>query len=407
MKKINNSIYDKFSAGEKVIGFDYQFYYFMCLALELKHGQKVGFEVKDDIHIDKADGSTVLFQAKHTVQSKEDGSPQNLATLDIDLWKTLSNWSEMIKTSESILSNHYFCLITNKSDDNNQFLDALSLFKTDGKIDVVIEILQDLKLKTKDRNIKSYIKNVLSLGKKRINELFKKLKIETGIDDIVNKVKMKIFECTKNIDLVDPVFESLATNLNVAKYLDIKNRKKFEITFDDFNERFGKCFRIAFEKKPLPKRTFAIKLPEDLEEQTFIKQLIDIGEVTSGSFKIIDYTTQMLQVLNHLSYWSDNNFILPTEMEEFQKEAIAKWTNEFNAKYRQIERKINSGSSIEDLEVDIQLLGLEIIDFLRKENLTIADDVLGVVLSNGHYYALSDKPVIGWHYDWNRKYNLL
>src|SRR5690606_19871947 len=106
--------------------------------------------------------------------------------------------------------------------------------------------------------------------------------------------------------------------------------------------RFGKCFRVAFKDKPLPMRTYAINLPDNLEEQIFIKQLLDIGEISSGSHQIIKYTTQMLQVINHLSYWVENNFVLPTEMDEFRRESILKWEIEFRARYRQIERQINS-----------------------------------------------------------------
>lgn len=38
-------IQGKHTAEDKVIGVDYQFYYFMYLALNLKHGDKIGFEV--------------------------------------------------------------------------------------------------------------------------------------------------------------------------------------------------------------------------------------------------------------------------------------------------------------------------------------------------------------------------
>ena len=58
----------------------------MFLALELRNGQKIGFEIKDDVHIDREDGTTIWYQAKHTI-----GTLQNLTTLDTDLWKTLSN----------------------------------------------------------------------------------------------------------------------------------------------------------------------------------------------------------------------------------------------------------------------------------------------------------------------------
>ena len=398
------TIQEKHTAGDKVVAFDYQFYYFIYLALDLRHGDKIGFEVKDDVHIDMQNGTTILFQAKHTVSTKADGTPDNLTTLDVDLWKTLNIWVDMVKASESILLNHCFYLVTNKGEGNNEFIESHILFKIDNDVDKIINLLKKLKNKTQNKEIKSSVNSILSIGKKKIKLFFSKLYIETSIDDIIDRVKIKIYEHCHQKDLVDAVFESLSSNMNMAKYLDIKDRKKFEITFDDFNNRFGKCFKVAFEKKPLPKRTYPINLPDNLEEQLFVKQLLDIGEITSGDSQIIEYTTQMLQAMNHLANWTEKNLILPTEMDAFQKEAILKWSNEFKSKYRQIERQINSGKSIEDLEMDIQNLGVQLIDFLRKENLTIAEHTLGIDLSNGHYYALSDKPEIGWHYDWKQKY---
>lgn len=35
-------VQNKHTAGAQAIAFDYQFYYFMCLLLDLKHGDKVG-----------------------------------------------------------------------------------------------------------------------------------------------------------------------------------------------------------------------------------------------------------------------------------------------------------------------------------------------------------------------------
>lgn len=401
------TIQDKHTAGDKVVGFDYQFYYFMYLALNLKHGDKIGFEVKDDVHIDMRNGVTILYQAKHTISTKADGTPENLTTLDIDLWKTLSNWVDMIKSNKSILENHSFCLVTNKSDGTNEFLESLNLFKKDLDTGNVIKLLKLLKDKTKNAEIKGYLKKFLSLGKKLTKQFMLELTIETGTDDIINRIKDRIYEHCHQKDLVDSIFDSLSSNLSMAKYLDIKGRKKFEITFDEFNERFGKCFRVAYKNKPLPKRSFSIVLPDNLEEQTFIKQLLDIEDITSGDSQIVEYTTYMLQAMNYLEYWVEQNFILPTEIDEFHKEAILKWKNEFRSKYRQIERKFKSGCSIIDLETDIKEIGVQLIDFLRKENLILAEDALNTELSNGYYYLLSNTPEIGWHYDWEHKYKTI
>lgn len=401
-------IQEQHTAGPQAIGFDYQFYYFMYLALRLGYGEKIGFEVKDDIHIDKQDGTTILFQAKHTVLKNADGSPQNLTTLDSDLWKTLSTWADFVKAGKdnpNFLSQHFFFLITNKSENTNKFIDSLFLFKTDKNIDSVLVSLNELE--TTDATLKFYIKNLISIGKNKLRLFLSNLTIETNIDGIIDKIKARILENTRQEHLVDAVFDSLSSNLLLAKYTDIKDRKKFEISFDDFNKKFGKCFLVAFKDKPLPKRQFPIILPENLEEQVFIKQLLDIGEIDKNSSKIIDYTRQMLQVMNNLSYWAESNFVLPTEMEDFNRNSIIIWENEFRSKYREIEKQINSGTPFDNLETEIQNLAIGLIDIIRRENLSLAGDTLGIELSNGHYYALSNKPQLGWHFGWGKKYKIV
>lgn len=404
-----STIQDQHTAGPIAIGFDYQFYYFMYLAIELKQGQKIGFEVKDDVHIDKQDGTTILFQAKHTIVKNANGDIQNLTTLDIDLWKTLSNWVDFINAdgkNSTFLNQNSFILVTNKSENNNDFIAALTLFKSDNDIDNVVMKINELEKKTQDETLKKYIKNVGKLGKSKLKMFFKKLVIETDTDGIIEKIKNRLLEKYYQADLVEPIFESLSSNLNMAKYIDIKDRKKFEISSEDFAKRFGKCFKVATEIKPLPRREFPVLLPDNLENQIFIKQLIDIGEIQTGSNDIRNYTTQMLRFLNHFTYWSEEeNFILLTDVKEFKNNSIQIWTNEFKAKYRQIERQISAGSSIDDLEDEVKNLALDLVDYIRKQDLSIPGfSALGVEFSNGHYYALSDNLEIGWHFDWGNKY---
>lgn len=402
------TIQEQHTAGPQAIGFDYQFYYFMLLALDLKFGQKIGFEVKDDVHIDMEDGTTALYQAKHTIIKNSKGTPQNLTDLDTDLWKTLSNWIDFINADKSseFLNKHTFILVTNKSENNNDFITTLNTFKTDNNSDKVKSKIDELASKTQDETLKKYFKKVTKLSKSKLGLFLKKLTIETGEDEIIDKIKKRILEKYYQENLVEPIFESLSSNLNSAKYLDIKAGERFEISGEDFGKRFGKCFKVATELKPLPKREFPVLLPDDLESQLFIKQLLDIGEVQTGSNDIRNYTTQMLKFLNHFTYWSEEeNFILLTDIEEFKNNSIQIWLNEFKAKYRQIERQINNGSAIEDLEDNIKNLGVDLVDYIRKQDLSIPGfSALGIEFSNAHYYALSDKLEIGWHFDWGNKY---
>ncbi|MDQ0477472.1 ABC-three component system protein [Chryseobacterium sp. MDT2-18] len=402
------TIQEQHTAGPQAIGFDYQFYYFMFLALDLKFGQKIGFEVKDDVHIDKEDGTTILYQAKHTILKNAKGNPQNLTDLDTDLWKTLSNWVDFVNADKSsdFLKKHTFILVTNKSESNNDFIASLNTFKADNNFDNIKSKIKELETKTKDETLKGYLKKVAKLSKSKLELFLKKLSIETGEDEIIDKIKNRILEKYYQENLVEPIFEKFSSELNLSKYLDIKAGGKFEISGDDFGKRFGKCFKVATEIRPLPKREFPVLLPDNLESQIFIKQLLDIGEIQTGSNDIRNYTTQMLKFLNHFTYWSEEeNFILLTDIEEFKNNSIQIWITEFKAKYRQIERQINNGSAIEDLEDDIKNLGVDLVDCIRKQDLSIPGfSALGIEFSNGHYYALSDKLEIGWHFDWGNKY---
>ena len=401
------SIQEQHTAGAQAIGFDYQFYYFMLLALELRHGQKVGFEVKDDVHIDKADGTTILFQTKQSVLTSSNGAIQNLTTLDSDLWKTLSNWTNFIKKGkENYLNKHSFVLATNKNENSNQFINALHQFKIDEDIDNILAKLNDIKTKTKDETLQKYIENLISLDKTKLSSFLSKISIETGVDEIIKRIKNKLLELYRENHIVETIYDSLYSNLQLSKYLEIKSGQKFEITFDDFNKKFGKCFKVSTGVQKLPTRNFPILLPENPEEQIFIKQLLDVGEIQAGSQDVIKYTTLMLKFLRHYTYWSDEeNFILFSEAEDFKKDSISRWDNEFKGKYRQIERKISSGTTIESLESEIKDLSIGLVEYIRRLDLSIGDYLpLGVDFTNGHYYLLSNKLEIGWHFDWQNKY---
>ena len=389
---------EQHTAGAQILGFEYQLYYFMLLALELKSGERIGFEVKDDIHIEKDNGKTILFQAKHTIHEN-----QNLTELDADLWKTLSVWAGFIKgNGGNFLDNHSFVLVTNKNAENNEFINTFS----SQNIDIILSKLNGLKDKTSSRTIKEYIKNILSLGKSNIKQFIPKLAVIT-VDDIIIKIKDKILEKTYQCSFVEPIFESLHSNIRQAQYFDTRNNKKFEFTCEDFSKRFGKCFRIAFEKQQLPKRNYPLLDFDNLENQIFIKQLLDIGDINKNKDVqlIRDYTTQMLNALKNFSDWMDIGIILPTDIDDFERNNITMWKNEFRSKYRKLNEKIDGGTSIIELESEIKDLANELVNYLRRQDLSIQGfQPLGFDLSNGHFYVLSDALKIGWHYDWENKY---
>ncbi len=72
---------EKTAAPGPSAGFDYQYYYFLYKILNLKKGQSVGLEIKDDVHTDVDNDLQLLFQLKHTIQKQADGKPVALGVL--------------------------------------------------------------------------------------------------------------------------------------------------------------------------------------------------------------------------------------------------------------------------------------------------------------------------------------
>ena len=131
---------------------------------------------------------------------------------------------------------------------------------------------------------------------------------------------------------------------------------------------------------------------------------MDIGDVNSGSSEIEDYATLWFQAFNNFQNWIENSFVLSTEIDDFEKNAIRIWKNKFKSKYRTIEQRLSAGETINNLDEEIKSLALELLDFIRQEKLSLANTDLGIEISNGYYYLLSDEPKIGWHYDWKNRY---
>lgn len=396
------------TAGPQLIGFDYQFYYFMYLILDLNQGEKIGFEVLDDIHIELANGSIELLQTKHTIQKNPKGEIVNLTERDSDLWKTINNWILFFKDSadkDEYLNKTVFKLVTNKSINNNNFFEnIIKLQRKEIKINVFSDYIKHLHVNTDSVDIKTQIESLKKLDNKTKSKFINQIQIISEPENIINLVKKRIRKLIVKEERVDDVYNSLVSNMQLDKFLTIIDRKKFEISFEDYSRRYGNCFDYAYEKTVLPKRELNLIFPKDLKSQTFIKQLIDIGETfESDSDEILRYTTAMLKTFNSLNDWKENGEILSTQIIAFDEDAIFIWNRIFKDRYRDYKVKINSGEILHD-EILIKQIAIQCMSEVRKEKLKLKNDELNEELSNGQFYILSNEPRIGWHIDWEKKY---
>jgi hypothetical protein len=389
------TVTDSAAADDKSIGFDYQYYYFLYKVLCLKKGETAGLEVKDDVHTDLANDYQLLVQVKHTVQENASGKPINLATLDSDLWKTLSKWSKIIsdvtadreeeKEQLAFLRKTEFLLVSNKSETKgNEFLKVLEN-PTDAR-----RIIGEIRTNAKGSKTLEHIDDVLSLDDDVLRLFMLNVGFELGEDEIIQKCKDAIESDKIKLERVDHVFRDLDSQIRQDNFMNVRNGEKITISFSQFQKKY-RCFFDRERNTGLIVRKIYKKLPDVLAEQTFIKQLIDIGDLSADDVsRMARYTEYALRVESNLETWVQDGDLTPDDLDRFRDESQLHWENNFRFMYRGKE--------------DDSSIALNLLHEMRKLISKVAGEEMDLLFSNGGFYLLSDIPEIGWLKSWEEKY---
>ncbi|MBY5665585.1 hypothetical protein [Rhizobium leguminosarum] len=396
---------DTTSAEDKSIGFDYQYYYFLNELLNLKSGQVAGLEVLDDVHVERPDGTNLLVQLKHTVQTSAQGVPINLTTLDSDLWKSISNWCKLIidpadgrapvNSQLAFLKKTSFLLASNKSENHkNALLISVEAFKSAAKSHAeLVADIKSLKAKSKDLVIQGYIDDVLSLDNAVSERFFQHLSFALGKDEIINLCKASIAEKQIHQSRIDDVFSAVDSEVRQNSFATVKAGSKITISFDEFNQKYRRHFDKA-RSGSLLFREFPPVLPDNLSDQTFIRQLVDINDIAANSIEFhTKFTTRRLHFRDNLERLIQDGEITQSDIDALEEEAAIMWEGKFLQTY-----------SGQPAAVDEDTAARAILGDLRSRKLTLASQELPLSMSNGGFYDLSDRPVIGWLSNWEDRY---
>lgn len=381
-------------ADDKILGFEYQFYYFLLEMLKLDVDEKVGFEVKDDVHIE--DNKTLsLIQLKHTRQMNADGNPKNLTTSDVDLWKTLSNWVDVINQEEdknNFITNTNFVFITNKAEsEKHLFLNVLKDLKNSGDIvdfrSKISNYINNLEI---DNINKDYIENLITLENDLLKIFVLKIDFIFGLNNIIGIVKQEIqFGRSIKIGRVEKIFNEL-TGLYKAKFFDlVKNKKDFEITRDIFYTDTLMIFENARSDRLPFVRNIERKNNESILNHTFAKQLIDIDFDKDVVFEADYYK---LCIETNLNTFLHDGEISEDDKNLLDSNSITSWYEEFQEIYLEDSDKNNLNAKklyLKVLKKDLDLAGQKI---EWKE------------ATKGQFIKMSDIPEIGWKYNWKEEY---
>ncbi|MBU3109862.1 hypothetical protein [Clostridium gasigenes] len=405
------------AADKKSVGFDYQFLYFVYKALDLKPGEKIGYEVKDDVHLELEDGHEVFVQLKHSLQIKKNMDIINMTEKDSDLWKSLYNWNLSINEIDEDKRLDYinkieFVLVTNKNNENNKFFTKTKEFSK-GSITAmeykkyILELHNSIEGdKPYSNNLKKYMKIIINQKDDILKSFVKKLNFTLGFDNLVKKIKDQIL--SKHIDerKLEEIFERCIGILSIWKYENIKNGERVFISFEDIDKSIKHCFIYGRNDKFPRNLKDDIDLPDKLQEQNFIKELIEINDLDSTKLiKIAKYTTFKLKLENLLESWIQENYLTETDKEQFINECISLWSNYHVKSHRNSNKAIRKDVlNEEDLKELLYENAVKCLDDVRTVFLELCGEKLNIEESNGTFYSLSQHAEIGWKIEWQRRY---
>lgn len=404
---------EQFTAMDKIGGFIYQFHCFLYHVLTMNKGEVVSFEKLDDAAVE-AGNLITLYQAKHTIQVDAEGEKKALTNRSPDLWKAIDVWRKLIvgKTDEKrsdadkqeYIAKHRFVFFSNKLPDNNKFVSLCEEVKNgadNDRIDAVLdEITQEGRSRegttqpanNPGRTTQMMIDDLKAFGLRA--EFLKQIAFEAKsqdevkkdcIDYIADKVRFSDEDAPEVFkdflaEAVDDFFER-ADKGTPLSYTYEEQRKRFERVFQ-FHRAEKLNFRIIMEE-----------YRKEFLDLICIQQLIKVKDfAASETEEVAKYASHFYSFKNRYDQLWEDNKILVDEDKEFWDDTYAFWDNQFKHAYRKLD-----DSASEDVIID---KAQEILFAVRQHKLKLCKEELSQYISDGAFYYLSDKCIIGWHKSW-------
>lgn len=398
------------SADSKQAGFEYQYLYFIVRLLELMPNQEVGYEALDDIHVvSYGENKTCFVQLKHTIEKDASGGQANLTTFSDELWKTLSNWSRLIgdpaegrntvPAQKSFLKRAGFELVLNRNIDNNLVVESISKLRNGAmSTSELIALFQGFRDVTKDVKIGEYIKQVVGLNSSVFSLFMKNITFINTADILFGKIREGIRSKMVSEEYIDDVLSALYLQLKEDFFSKIQRGEHQVITYLEWVKKYQSIFNTS-RTTLLPMRIFEPILPEHLEQQPFVKELIEIGAIdidADGLADIAEFTRYYLQIRLQLDGWYNEGRLTLAALQQFHEDAALCWKRIHQSCHRST--KGEPGRDFEN--------ALSCFDIIMKEKLSLLSTELGMLLSNGEFVNLANDELIGWRFLWKERYHI-
>lgn len=408
------TVEEQHTAMDKVAGFTYQFFCFLYHLLSMKHGEVVSFEKWDDAAVEKGNLVT-MYQSKHTVRVGADDKAVKLTNRASDLWKAIDVWLDLTvggkdnkRTQEEMLdyiNNHEFVFVSNKGIGDNKVVKLCDELRNnaEGKhIDEVLdEITNEGRLgtdigkkdgRTQYRSVQMMIDELKSFDLRE--QFLKKVTFVSKSQDDIKKDCVDYI--TDYVRFSEEDAEKVFNDFFAEAVKDLFERansgKPLQYTFEEQKKRFERVFQYHREED----LDFQIKMEgykKKFLDLVCIQQLIKVRDfAASDTIEVAKNASYFYSFKNRYAELIEQSKILEHEDEEFRADAIGFWENEFKRAYKKLKDDATEDGIVEKAQ--------DLLYEVRKHELKLRKKWLGLAISNGAYYYLSDECLIGWHRDW-------
>lgn len=408
------TVEEQHTAMDKVAGFTYQFFCFLYHLLSMKHGEVVSFEKWDDAAVEKGNLVT-MYQSKHTVRVGADDKAVKLTNRASDLWKAIDVWRDLTvggkdnkRTQEEMLdyiNNHEFVFVSNKGIGDNKVVKLCDELRNNAEGKHIDEVLDEITNedrwgtdtgkkdgRTQYRSVQMMIDELKSFDLRE--QFLKKVTFESKSQNDIKK------DCVDYItDYVrfseedaEKVFEDFFAEAVKDLFDRADSGKPLQYSFEEQKRRFERVFQYHREED----LNFQIQMEgykKEFLDLVCIQQLLKVKDfAASDTIEVAKSASYFYSFKNRYVEIIEQSKILEHEDEEFRADAIGFWENEFKHAYKRLKDDATEDGIVEKAQ--------NLLYEVRKHDLKLRKKWLGLAISNGAYYYLSDECLIGWHRDW-------
>ncbi|MBE7545551.1 hypothetical protein KsCSTR_13080 [Candidatus Kuenenia stuttgartiensis] len=376
----------KSNAPGQLLGYTIQFPRALYHLLRSGPGDAVCVEVRGDVATLKPDGGVITEEDKSSIV----GNP--LTDKSTDLWKTFSNWIKAITSRNLGVGKTKFILYCNQSGRSgivDKFSSARNQKEAQSAIDDAKKVLNDIK---KDHDIWEYYDLVVNQNESLLVKVVERFELQIGSDTGYDNVRYEIRRKHVPVSQIEFLMDQISGWLQKVITEKIAARELAIISWEKFDQQFLVLFNRARCRELVD---FTLQYPlkdEDIQSQVkvrpvYLKQLDVIGTTDDD---ILEAVSDFLRADVNRERWIESGIIDEDIASDFETKLNNFWKNQ------RIRIDITEKSLSE--EDKGQLLFRD----CKSRAETIRDMSPPCSTIAGTYHALTNKPVLGWHPNWEK-----